>query len=224
MKICWDNTERVELSSKGDLTIGKDLYIEKEACKFCGESYLTLKHSPSNFCCVHHAKIINLVGRVFDRWTVMNYAYTENGVVYWKCKCDCGVIKAVTGGNLKSGTSTSCGCYKLEIVGENHHNYNPNLTDEDRADRRGLPKYKEWRKCVYKLDNYTCQKCGDNKGGNLNAHHILSYRANPEVKTEVSNGITLCESCHKDFHHQYGYGDNDRAQLIEFIKGEYYGS
>lgn len=103
-------------------------------------------------------------------------------------------------------------------TGKDGSRWNSKLTVEDRMERRLIPGYKEWVQLVYELDNHTCQKCGDDTGGNLNAHHIESYRSNPELRTEISNGITLCEDCHKDFHHQYGYGDNTRAQLVEFLK------
>ena len=113
--------------------------------------------------------------------------------------------------------------YWLGKTGKAGPNWNPNITDEERKNKRAYPEYNGWRKEVYKLDNYTCQKCGQ-YSGNLNAHHIESYRANPTLRTEISNGITLCETCHKDFHHQYGYGNNTRAQLIEFLRGVRYGS
>lgn len=96
-------------------------------------------------------------------------------------------------------------------------NWNSNLTDEDRISRRLIPGYKEWAQEIYKLDNYTCRKCNI-KGKYLNAHHIESYKANPHLRTEVSNGITLCKECHLDFHHRYGYGGNNRAQLIQFLE------
>lgn len=34
----------------------------------------------------------------------------------WLCRCDCGVEKDLDAGNLVFGTTTSCGCYVLEIV------------------------------------------------------------------------------------------------------------
>lgn len=33
----------------------------------------------------------------------------------WKCQCDCGNITYVSIGNLKSGSTTSCGCYREEL-------------------------------------------------------------------------------------------------------------
>ena len=50
MKICWDNLERVKLTKYGDLRLGGTTYVEKEACKECGDPYLTSKHCPGLFC------------------------------------------------------------------------------------------------------------------------------------------------------------------------------
>ena len=106
---------------------------------------------------------------------------------------------------------------KGKYCGKDSPNYNPNLTDEDRIDRRHIPGYREWVKAVYRLDFWTCRKCGSKK--NIQAHHIEDYGSNPKVRTEVSNGITLCEICHREFHHQYGQGNNTRAQLNNFMNG-----
>lgn len=80
--------------------------------------------------------------------------------------------------------------------------------------------YREWRKEVYKKDNYTCQCCGDNKGGNLNAHHLDGYDWCEEKRLDINNGITLCKNCHSDFHYVYGYGGNTKEQFEEWLKDE----
>jgi len=98
-------------------------------------------------------------------------------------------------------------------TGKDSPTWNPNLTDEDRADKRNYPAYKEWLKLIYEKDSYTCQKCGDNKGGNLEAHHIEDYANNAGLRTTASNGITFCKPCHKDFHRVYG-----RRSNIEKVK------
>ena len=61
---------------------------------------------------------------------------------------------------------------------------------------RRSAEYKEWRKKVYERDDYTCKKCGA-KGVRLNAHHIKPYAIYIDLRYSVSNGITLCEECHK---------------------------
>lgn len=103
------------------------------------------------------------------------------------------------------------------ITGELHHNWNPNKTMEDRKKTRKLPKYGSWRTAVFRRDKYTCQKCLDDRGGNLVAHHINSYNWDEKSRTEVSNGVTLCEDCHKEFHRIYGYGNNDFLQFGQYM-------
>lgn len=56
--------------------------------------------------------------------------------------------------------------------------------------------YKQWRSSVFARDDYTCQMCGQ-RGGQLEADHILGWAYHPEVRYEVSNGRTLCKTCHK---------------------------
>lgn len=62
--------------------------------------------------------------------------------------------------------------------------------------QRGLLEQIEWRKAVFKRDNFTCQMCGE-RGGKLQADHIKPFKYFPELRTTLSNGRTLCESCHK---------------------------
>ncbi len=41
---------------------------------------------------------------------------------------------------------------------------------------------------------------------------------NKELRTTLTNGITLCETCHKNFHHQYGYGNNTKKQFEKWLE------
>lgn len=61
----------------------------------------------------------NLVGKRFGKLTVVacaDTAYSKNGYSYkmWRCKCDCGNYKNISTGNLVSGNTKSCGCYRVE--------------------------------------------------------------------------------------------------------------
>ena len=64
---------------------------------------------------------------------------------------------------------------------------------------RRSAEYKAWRAAVFARDEFTCRVCGE-RGGRLNAHHIKKYSVFPELRYDISNGITLCEGCHKEVH------------------------
>lgn len=49
------------------------------------------------------------------------------------------------------------------------------------------------------------------------AHHILNYTEYKELRLSLDNSITLCNKCHKSYHDFYGYKNNNKLQLNEFI-------
>ena len=65
---------------------------------------------------------------------------------------------------------------------------------------RKSAQYKEWRLAVYQRDGFKCVGCGDNRGGNLQAHHKLSFAKYPKERFNVGNGVTLCNECHAAIH------------------------
>lgn len=135
------------------------------------------------------------------------------------CKC-CGVNFEVIPYYADIKKYCSVECSRQHMLGVNHPRYNPNLTDSERFQNRDYPQYNEWRLKVFERDTFKCQKCCDNSGGNLVAHHILNYAEYTELRVEVDNGITLCDYCHKDFHDKYGYRNNTREQLNDFLGWE----
>lgn len=79
----------------------------------------------------------------------------------------------------------------------------PSYKDGRLAERRGArfsTAYKRWRYDVFVRDAFTCQDCGDGRGGNLVAHHVLPFADYPALRFEVSNGVTLCSPCHDERH------------------------
>lgn len=60
-------------------------------------------------------KLIDLVGKTFERLTVVEFVKKENGYAYWMCECQCGNKKIVSGDSLRNGGIKSCGCLNDEI-------------------------------------------------------------------------------------------------------------
>ena len=79
----------------------------------------------------------------------------------------------------------------------------PGYIDGKGIERRGLRascELKRWRYDVFSRDGFTCCHCGDDRGGNLNAHHIRQFAKYPELRFDVENGVTLCVGCHSLAH------------------------
>lgn len=62
----------------------------------------------------------NLIGQVFNYFTVIDGPIKKNKKNYWHCKCQCGTEKDVRTDELKSGRTKSCGCYKKSIIIQNN--------------------------------------------------------------------------------------------------------
>lgn len=80
--------------------------------------------------------------------------------------------------------------------------------------------YKTWRASVFQRDRYTCSKC-NKKGGHLEADHIITMKSiltpltsikddtefyrvawSLPIMRDITNGRTLCKSCHRSVHIQ----------------------
>jgi 5-methylcytosine-specific restriction endonuclease McrA len=74
-------------------------------------------------------------------------------------------------------------------------------------------RYKAWQDSVFTRDNFTCQDCsvtgqeliGQGKttcAQGLHAHHLKEWEIHISLRYEITNGITLCSSCHRKRHHK----------------------
>ena len=62
-------------------------------------------------------KAIDLTGQVFGRLTVVDKAPNpEHKQTRWNCLCECGNASVVNSGDLRTGNTRSCGCYKLDTL------------------------------------------------------------------------------------------------------------
>jgi hypothetical protein len=149
---------------------------------------------------------INLIGQRFGKLIVLseNSIRTNSGQIRWNCKCDCGLETITRGYDIINGRTTSCGC------NTGGHKEGENYTD--------LSKLRYWSKSVKNRDNNKCQKC-DMKKHEMNAHHII-HRNNKDLRFEISNGITLCRFCHREFHRIYTGTSFGQIELNKYLGKE----
>ena len=109
--------------------------------------------------------------------------------------------KSFSDGGYNDAKFCSKACYtKFQTIhhrGENSGNWKggKSLINDRARMRHDL---ELWSRAVLKRDNYTC-RCGK-KGRGLQAHHIKPFIDFPELRLDVSNGVTLCLDCHEREH------------------------
>lgn len=102
-----------------------------------------------------------------------------------------------------------------KMIGSGNSNWKGGITSENHKIRYSIES-KLFRKSCMERDNFTCQKTGQ-IGGKLVVHHINNFADFPELRTSISNGITLSDKSHREFHHKYGKRNNTLKQLKEFL-------
>ncbi|AZA49774.1 DUF1376 domain-containing protein [Chryseobacterium carnipullorum] len=79
------------------------------------------------------------------------------------------------------------------LGGENHWNWLGGVSDAETKFRTSAP-YVRWKKKVLRRDKYKCANCFSTE--NLHVHHIKPYALFKDLRTVISNGVTLCQPCH----------------------------
>lgn len=66
----------------------------------------------------HSYNFNDLTGQIFTRLTVVRWSHkSAAGKTYWECQCSCGTLCQVSGSNLRTGHTKSCGCLHVELRG-----------------------------------------------------------------------------------------------------------
>jgi len=88
------------------------------------------------------------------------------------------------------------------MKGDKNHMFVDGSSKRRGAERQSSMRVREWRKSVFKRDDYTCQFCGIRPGNGiavkLNADHIVPWSVSREKRFDIDNGRTLCVPCHKE--------------------------
>lgn len=174
---------------------------------------------------------IDLIGKVFGRYTVVKESGYVGHTRFWLCQCECGNIREVSTGNLTSGNSQSCGCLKIELqkakVGELSSGWKGGVS-EINAYFRGI--ILDWKKDSFDFWNYKCAITGQR--GDLQIHHLFPFHKISEEffkKTKAPLREKLCDYSQQEIeyireeflklHNSYGLGVCLSTELhIEFHK------
>jgi hypothetical protein len=185
---------------------------------------LTRTTNPTKSCgCSRWKSCDGLIGRRFNKLTIVD--------VYWKgetrsmarCLCDCGTETVVRISQLIYGAVFSCGCLKRRR-GKDNPLWRQDLPQEERllykSRHYGWPELCRVRDEVFERDQYRCSCCGcrSSKGHPLtiNAHHLENWCGNIEKRLDVDNVVTVCSPCHRFFHSLYGKKNNSADQFSKF--------
>lgn len=134
-------------------------------------------------------KIIDISGQKFGRLTAISTAgQTASRELMWRCSCECGGAAVVSGVDLRSGNTASCGCVRgcqsvarterlKERLSQITHGDTRLVTEDGSAKKKCSPEYKSWesmkRRCL-----------------NANAHNYARYGG---------RGIGICDRWRSDF-------------------------
>ena len=79
-------------------------------------SHLTGGNTTSCGCARVGVNRIDMTGRRYGRLVVLSPTEKRSGnSVIWRCRCDCGKMTDVSGINLRTGATKSCGCLSSEV-------------------------------------------------------------------------------------------------------------
>lgn len=132
-----------------------------------------------------------------------------------KYRCPEGHEHSMRWGNFRNGKRCpSCAIINISkrMFGKNHYNWRSGISSVN-IKLRNFIRSTGWINEIFRRDNYTCQKC-NRRGGKLIAHHLIPFSevreyfnintiedANEcDLLFDISNGVTLCEDCHKWVH------------------------
>lgn len=158
-------------------------------------------------------------GKTFSPETIqkMREAKLRNPVRYWAGKKRPEVLSWILPANVGRPSSRK-GLKLPHLSGSNNYRWIADRTKLIQSEKKHLDsRYREWMRAVKNRDGWKCRISNDDCSGRLEAHHILRWKDHPELRYELTNGITLCA-----FHHPKKKDDEMRLSpyFTELVMGK----
>jgi hypothetical protein len=113
-------------------------------------------------------RFVDITGQRFGRLTVIKPLESRYGQRHFQCRCDCGRVVTLPGGNIRSGNTRSCGCLRREAT-----SLHKTVHGAARRERRTV-EYVTWKAIM--------QRCYNPN--------------NPDFKYYGGRGIKVCDRWH----------------------------
>lgn len=124
----------------------------------------------------HGRKVIDMIGMVFGKWTVIAKAKSKPGATMWLCRCECGKEKEVAAQALRNGTSTQCSMCRGKQLSSR-------ADPRRRINGKYTPTYLTWDAIM----------------------HRCCYPNHVSYKDYGGRGITICDEWKNDYFAFYDY-------------------
>lgn len=193
---------------------GLEIYCKKYCSNFrkarkkiCAVPSCLEKIEPESTRCIKHANIKKAYPNVSDS-NLENISFKKDSKKYFSIK-----VKEYRADGKTKKKCNAIGCNKLcesrstfynshATVKQHHPELSLKELEKYTIVKKSRYKLVKWAKAVKSRGSYICQICGS--GNKLHAHHILSQLKHPNLKYDIANGQTLCQSCHIEVHRSEG--------------------
>lgn len=216
----------------GNMTVSSNLlkviHGVIKTCKNCSNKLNGIKGRNSM---LKNSKYNKYIGTTINYFTVLKRSEEFPGK--FVCQCCCGNIRLKDAYSLRTGDVKSCGCKHSELLslasgGTGIPNSSISINEYI---RKNTKEYFEWQQLCLKQSDYTCN-ISNIRGTVLNVHHliplnkliskykitIINYKMYSDVLFDVSNGVVLSETIHRQFHLKYGHNTTPRQYKIFKMK------
>lgn len=101
---------------------------------------------------------VDITGQRFGNLVAVGRADVRAVHVHWRCVCDCGTERVVSGASLRKGATRSCGCNRRRVARVNGKKSRGPLKHGLRASGVMTPEYLAWRSMWARVQGRTTVK------------------------------------------------------------------